>query len=65
MFQHPQNVCLTYFEHLKFSMELSYIFTKAAACAIIHGIYPDILVTHSSDTINIIKEKMKKIGCRE
>ena len=65
MFKHPANVCMTYFSHLKFSFYLSYQFAKASVCAIIHGIYPDILITHSSDTIKHLVNKMKEIGCRK
>lgn len=65
MFQHPQNVCMTYISHLKFSFYLSYTFTKAAICAFIHGIYPDVLVTHSTDTIKHLNTEMKKVGCRD
>ena len=65
MFKHPQEVCLTYFSHLKFSFFLSYEFAKASVGALIHGIYPDVLVTHSSDTINFLNNEMKKIGCRK
>lgn len=65
MFKHPTEVCLTYFSHLKFSFFLSYEFAKASIGAFIHGIYPDILVTHSSDTIKKVNNEMKKIGCRK
>ena len=64
MFDHPQKVCMTYIEHFKFSLYLSYTFAKASFCALIHAVYPDIFVTHSGDTINKLKEEMSKIGCR-
>ena len=64
MFEHPKNVCMTYFTHFKFSMYLSYEFAKASIGAIIHAFHPDILVTHSSDTIARLQSEMKKIGCR-
>ena len=65
MFEHPKNVCLAYTEHFKFSMYLSYKFAIASVCAIIHAIHPDMLVTHSSDTIIELLEEMNNIGCRE
>ena len=65
MFKHPNSVCLTYWEHMKFSFYLSYTFLNASFYAFIHGIYPDIFITHSSDTIKKISEDMKMIGCRE
>jgi len=65
MFKHPKNVCMSYFSHLKFSFFLSFEFAKASICAIIHGIYPDIFITHSSDTIHQLNTEMQKIGCRK
>ncbi len=65
MFKHPNNVCMTYFSHLKFSFFLSYEFAKASMCAIIHGIYPDIFITYSSDKIRYLNTAMQKIGCRK
>ena len=55
---------MTYWSHFKFSIYLSKEFAKASGCAFFHAIYPDILVTHSTDTINKLQEDMKKIGCR-
>ena len=52
IFKHPKEVCMTYFEHMKFSLYLSYMFGKASFCALIHAVYPDILITTSSDTID-------------
>jgi len=57
MFLHPKQVCMTYFERMIFSLYLSYMFGKASICALIHGIYPDILITTSSDTIDKLKLK--------
>jgi hypothetical protein len=63
-FKHPKDVCMSYLEHMKFSLYLSYMFGKASFCALIHAIYPDILITTSSDTINKLTFEMKQIGCR-
>lgn len=65
MFSHPANVCMTYLEHLKFSLYLSKKFAIASICAFIHGLFPDVLVTHSTDTLHKLQEDMKKIGCRK
>ena len=65
MFKHPSKVCLSYLKHMKFSFHLSYHFGKASACAFVHGIYPDIFITHSSDTIQKLTNDMNKIGCRK
>ncbi len=65
LFKHPQKVCLTYWSHMKFSFYLSYQFGIASIAAFCHGIYPDILVTHSTDTVNRVTKEMEKIGCRD
>ena len=64
-FSHPKNVCLTYIEHFKFSMYLSYEFALALVAAVVHAFYPDALVTYSSDTVERVTKEMKKIGCHQ
>ena len=64
-FSHPDSVCLSYVEHFKFSMYLSIEFAKASVAAFIHAIYPDVLITYSSDTVSKLSQDMSKIGCRK
>ena len=64
-FKHPQKVCMTYWSHMRFSLYLSSQFAIASVGAFCHAIYPDILITHSSDTISKLSNDMKKIGCRQ
>lgn len=63
MFKHPARVCMTYWSHFNFSMYLSKEFAKASCCAFIHAIYPDTLITHSSDTIKKLHIDMTNKGC--
>ena len=56
MFKHPSNVCMTYLQHCRFFC-LSFQFAYASFAAFIHAIYPDVYVTHSTDTIDSIKNK--------
>ena len=65
LFSHPKQVCMTYTEHMKFSLGLSLDFAKSSGAAIIHAFLPDYYVTNSSDTIKNITEKMEKVGCRD
>lgn len=51
---------MTYFDHMKFSLFLSFTFLKATFGAFIHAIYPDILVTSSTDTLELLNIEMKK-----
>lgn len=64
IFKHPNKVCMSYIEHMKFSLQLSSEFAKASTGAFIHAFIPDLLVTHSSDTIKKISDDMEKVGCR-
>lgn len=63
MFIHPQQVCMTYFEHFKLSMGFSCKFTEAAIKAFIHGFFP---CYYGNSTTNITKEILTTIensGC--
>lgn len=64
-FQHPKQVCMTYFQHARLSLNFSYIFFKASVKALIHAIYPDIYITSTSDTIKEITKILEESGCRD
>lgn len=62
---HLKSVCMTYFQHMKFSMSLSKDFFSASAKAFVHGVYPGAFITSSSDAVEDIKNKMKTVGCHK
>ena len=64
MFNHPKNVCMTYFEHMRFSLYLSYNLFKDSIASLIHAIYYDILITYTSDLLLSLIQEMENIGCR-
>ena len=64
-FKHPSNVCMTYINHLYFSFRLSIAFFYGGICAIIHGIYPDVLESSSTKTVMFIQKRIKENGCRK
>jgi hypothetical protein len=64
MFTHPSQVCMSYLEHMKLSLELSSLFFIGSIKALIHAFIPDICITSSTDTVNFAREKMSKAGCR-
>lgn len=64
-FQHPKQVCMTYFQHARLSMNFSYMFLKASKEAFIHAIYPDKYITSTSDTIKEITKILENSGCRD
>jgi len=57
--QHLNSVNMTYSEHLKHSSGFSLMFIKSSYKALVHGLFPSIYVTSSSDTILKCLEKMK------
>ena len=65
LLRHPRSVCLTYFEHFRFSMSLARRFFVASLKAIVHAFIPCYYITSSTDIIQELQEDMKKIGCRD
>ena len=65
IFSHPKKVCMTYFEHMKFSLYLAYKFFIASIIAVVHAFIPDIFLTHSSDIIKLLDNELKNAGCRD
>ena len=61
IFNHLKEVKMSYIKHMKFSLYLSYMFGKASFCALIHAIYPDILVTTSTDTIKTLTNDINDV----
>ena len=53
-FEHPNAVNMTYLQHAKFSLQLSFLFLKGAIKGILHSVYPDALITYSGDSLREI-----------
>lgn len=62
-FQHPQKVCLTYYNHFMFSIRISFKLFTASLKAFVHSIYPDIFITSTTDTLTNLSEDLKSVGC--
>jgi hypothetical protein len=65
LFKHPQNVCMDYFEHFKFSSNLGIIFLKASLKAFIHAILPDCYISSSSDHTLEVITLIDNSGCKK
>ena len=72
MFNHPKNVCMTYWQHFKFSMYISYLLARGSVSAVGHAIYPDKLTKcgikdryvpdmNNSDLYKIKVDKSKQV----
>jgi len=57
-FEHLKNRKLTYIEHLKGVLSMSYSLTKANICLLIHGIYPPLFETTASGIIIELNEQL-------
>lgn len=64
MFNHPKNVCMTYTEHMNFSLYLSFILWIGSIQAFIHAFFPDTCVTSTSDLNVHIYKTIKNAGCK-
>lgn len=65
MFKHPNNVCMTYFEHFRLSIGFSYKLAIAAFQALVHAVIPDLYISSTTDTINDIQSIIEKSGCKK
>lgn len=65
VFRHLNKVCMTYYEHLCFSLFLSKEFAIASYKALIHALFPPCYVSSSTDTIKNLSEEMGKVGCKQ
>lgn len=63
-FQHPNNVCMSYFQHMCFSLEMSYYMGKGCICALVHSFIPSYFITSTTDINNYIKQRLDSSGCR-
>lgn len=62
-FTHPQNVCMSYFEHCKFSLYLARKFAFGTFAAIVHAFFPGRFLTHSSDMVRELSNVLLRAGC--
>ena len=65
MFKHPKNVCMTYYKHMKLSLNFSFILLKCSIFALIHAFLPDYFITSTTDYNRQIEELLKNSGCRK
>jgi hypothetical protein len=63
IFEHPKNVCMTYTQHLRFSLYLSFLLIKYSFKGTIHSFYPDIYKTYAQDCIKEVDNLLKTNGC--
>ncbi len=65
LFDHPKEVCMTYYELLLFSISISYKLFKGSMKAAIHAVLPNLYETSSSDLLNDLQKTLNESGCKE
>ena len=48
MWSHPQSVCMTYLQHLRFSLRLAWRLALMATASLVHAVLPDVLTDYTS-----------------
>ena len=57
--RHLKSINMTYREHLKHSMNFSYMFSKSSFKAFTHAIIPSMYKTSTTDTIQIVFKELE------
>lgn len=63
--EHPTNVCLTYFQHWKFAMEMSGKLFIGSGQALVHAFFPFLFITSTSDLSEKLNQRLSDVGCRD
>ena len=63
LWKHPREVCMSYWQHFRLSMEFARRFLVAAVCAVFHAILPCLFKVHTSDTIRWANHRIRTAGC--
>jgi hypothetical protein len=58
--EHPHSVGESYLEHLLFTLKIAFYLLVTALCAVLHGIFPKILQTTTSDRIIALAQDMQE-----
>lgn len=59
-FHHLKKKNMTYSRHFKRAILISLKLIVSGICTIIHAVYPDIMVTTASDTINELHKELNE-----
>lgn len=62
-FSHPNSVCMSYYTHFCFSMNLSRKLFIGSIQAFMHAIFPNFFITSSSDLLKEMQEDFDTVGC--
>ena len=63
-FRHPETVGMTYVSHARFSLKLSFLLGKACVASLVHAVWPDVLETYTSSTVQEVTRRLEEAGSR-
>ena len=63
-FSHPNQVCMSYFQHMKFALDIGKNLAVGSVQSFIHAFFPNMYITSTSDLNKKITEKLNNSGCR-
>ena len=58
--EHPRSVGESYGEHLFFTIKIAFYLILTAICAVLHGLFPKILQTTTSDRIIALADDIQR-----
>ncbi len=64
-FSHPNEVCMSYFKHMRLSLFFSYQMFKGSFTALVHAFFPSLYITATTDTTRLLNDTLKNNGCRD
>jgi len=64
MFKHPSQVCMTYYQHLLFALEMSYHLGMGAVKSLVHAFLPDYYISSTTDTLSHVQLRLSQSGCK-
>ena len=62
---HPNNVCMSYFTHMLFSLRMAKYMFIGTFQAIVHAFIPSMFLHGTTETTNTIQEALAESGCRK
>lgn len=65
IFTHPNENCMSYFEHLGLSLSFSRRLLISSWKAVVHAFIPSLYITSTSQTVIEIQDQLLKNSCRE
>lgn len=60
---HPNNVCMSYFSHMRFSLRMARYMFFGTFQAIVHAFIPPMFLHGTTETVDTIQTALAESGC--